>query len=95
MIVGVHQFSRIRRDELAPRRGDRDEVVVFPDLDGRELVLLPELFPVAERGTERVAFFAFELPPAGAVGEAHGVIAGNGLARLSEAFNLISESTIA
>jgi len=92
MIRGVHHFFPVRRDEFFLPAGLLGELVVFPDLERREMVRFPEFFLVDERGAERVVRRAFILPPVRSIGEAHGVVPGDSFAALNEATNLVAKS---
>ena len=91
MIRGVHHFFPVRRDEFFLPGGLFCELVVFPDLERREMVRLPEFFAVDERGTERVVRRALVLPPVRAISKAHRMVAGDSLAGFKKSANLVRQ----
>jgi len=89
MRCGVHQGTRIDRNQLPGACGFRYKCVVFLDGNIQERMPLPPLFAVEKRCAERVIRAVFVSLPLLAVSEAHRVIARDGLTAFKQPSDLI------
>jgi hypothetical protein len=87
-----HQLSGIDAGEFPGHEGGNDELVILSDLHGAEAVRVPPLAPVAERCSECVVDCASVFPPMLPVGKAHRMVAGDALAALIEAAELVGQT---